>query len=57
MQYSKENYKKLGFLFQKKQAPLSQLEKRLEKEAKEARYEAMVQFNKGRLMAIGGYHG
>jgi hypothetical protein len=54
MQYSKEDYKKLGFLFQKRQATLSQLDKRLEKEAKEARYEAIIQFNKGRLMAIGG---
>ena len=54
MQYSKEDYKKLGFLFQKKRATLSQLDKRLEKEAKEARYEAIIQFNKGRLMAIGG---
>jgi hypothetical protein len=57
MQYSKEDYKKLGFLFQKKQATLSQLDKRLEKEAKEARYEAIIQFNKGRLMAMGAYYG
>jgi len=57
MQYSKENYKKLGFLFEKKLTTLAKLEKRLEKEARTARYEAIFQFNRGRLEAkfnIGG---
>ena len=53
MQYSKENYKKLGFLFQNRLVRLAQLEKRLEKEAKTGRHEAIFYFNKGRLEAMG----